>query len=132
MPTPLRVLILEDVPADTELMLRELRRAGFDPDWQRVDAAPEYLARLDPAPDVVLADYSLPQFDALAALRLLRERGLDVPFIVVTGSVSEEAAVECMKRGAADYLLKDRLSRLGPAVSQALEQRRLRAEKCRA
>jgi PAS domain S-box-containing protein len=131
MPTPLRVLIVEDMPDDSELMLRELRRAGFEPDWQRVETAPDYLARLDPAPDVVLADYSLPQFDALSALRLLRERGLDVPFVVVTGSVGEEAAVECMKQGAADYLLKDRLARLGPAVTQALEQRRLRAEKRR-
>jgi PAS domain S-box-containing protein len=78
---------------------------------------------------VILADYSLPLFDALHALHLLQARNLDVPFIVVTGSIGEEAAVECMKRGAADYLLKDRLTRLGPAVTHALEQKRLRDEK---
>jgi DNA-binding NtrC family response regulator len=132
MPNKLRVLILEDRTADAELMVYELRRAGFDPEWQRVDAEPAYLARLDPAPDIILADYHLPAFDAPAALRLLQGRGLDVPFLVVTGSLSEEVAVECMKQGAADYLLKDRLTRLGQAVARALEQKRLRDDKRRA
>jgi two-component system response regulator len=131
MPTVLRVLILEDSSDDTEMILRELRQAGFDPRWQRVETGPDFRAGLDPALGVILADYSLPRFDALAALRQLQECGLDVPFLVVTGSVSEEAAVECMKQGATDYLLKDRLARLGPAVARALEQRRLRAEKVR-
>lgn len=129
MPVPLRVLILEDSPADAELMLHELRRAGFDPDWVRVDTEADYRAELETPFDVVLADYSLPQYDALRALRLLQDRALDIPFIVVTGSIGEEAAVECMKHGAADYLLKDRLARLGPVVAHALEQRRLRDEK---
>ncbi len=129
MATPLRVLILEDRPADAELMVHELRRAGLDPDWRRVEDEPDYLAALEPTLDVILADYSLPQYNAMRALRSLQERGLDVPFVVVTGSISEEVAVECMKQGAADYLLKDRLTRLGPAVLHALEQRRLRREK---
>jgi PAS domain S-box-containing protein len=132
MSTPLRVLILEDRPADAELMLRELRRAGFEPDGQRVETEQDYLAALDPALEVILADYALPQFDALRALHLLQERALDIPFIVITGSISEEAAVECMKQGAADYLLKDRLVRLGQAVAHELEQRCLRDEKRRA
>jgi two-component sensor histidine kinase len=126
MPPKLRVLILEDRTADAELIVHELRRAGFDPEWQRVDTEPAYLARLDPPPDIILADYHLPAFDAPAALSLLQAMGLDVPFLVVTGSLSEEVAVECMKQGAADYLLKDRLTRLGPAVARALEQKRLR------
>jgi PAS domain S-box-containing protein len=129
MPQSLRVLILEDRPADAELMLHELRRAGFVPDWLRVESEQDYLAALDPALDVILADYNLTQYDAARALRSLQERRLDVPFIVVTGSISEEIAVECMKQGAADYLLKDRLARLGTAVSHAVHQRQLRKEK---
>ena len=126
---PLRVLILEDNSADAELMARELIRAGFAPQSSRVQTREDFLARLDADLELILADYSLPGFDAAAALELLRERGADIPFIVVTGSVSEEAAVACMRAGAADYLLKDRLARLGPAVGRALEQRRLRAQK---
>src|SRR5262245_10812494 len=129
MPTALRVLLLEDQPADAELLLHELRRADFDPLAERVETEAEYVAGLDGAPDVILADYTLPQFNALDALHHLQERGLDIPFIVVTGAVSEEAAVECIKEGAADYLLKDRLSRLGQAVERALAQRRMREEK---
>ncbi len=128
MATALRVLILEDQPADAELLLHELRRAGYAPDWQRVEMEHDYLAQLTPTLDLILADYTLPQFDALRALHCLQERGLDIPFIVVTGAVSEEAAVACMQQGAADYLLKDRLSRLGAAVSRALDKRRLRAQ----
>jgi signal transduction histidine kinase len=132
MSIPMRVLILEDRPADAELMLYELRRVGFEPYWQRVETEADYLAHLHADLDVILADYSLGQFDALQALALLREHALDVPCIVVTGAVSEEAAVECMKQGAADYLLKDRLARLGPAVTHALAQKRLRDERQRA
>ena len=129
MPNNLHILILEDNPADAELILYELRRAGFSFDWQRVDTQSDYLAHLDPTLDIILADYSLPQFSALEAMQLLQERQLDIPLIVVTGSVSEEAAVECMKQGASDYLLKDRLARLAPAVTQALEAKRLRDER---
>jgi len=129
MATPLRVLILEDRPADAELMVHELRQAGFDPAWQRVDNEADYQAHLDPALDVILADYSLPQWDAPRALRALQDRGFDVPFIMISGTVGEDVAVECMKQGAVDYLLKDRLARLGPAVVKALEDQRLRLEK---
>jgi two-component system, cell cycle sensor histidine kinase and response regulator CckA len=126
-PTPLKVLILEDIPADAELMLHELRRARFEPNWKRVQSEGEFLANLAPDVDVILADYHLPMFDAARALTLLQQRALDIPFIVVSGTITEESAVDCMKRGAADYLLKDRLARLGPAVSRALEDKRLRA-----
>src|SRR5664279_962279 len=126
---PLRVLILEDHPAEAELMVDALRQSGFELQWWRVDTEADFLARLDPAPDIILADYSLPQWDAPRALRALQARGLDVPFIMVSGTVGESVAVECIKRGATDYLLKDRLTRLGPAVVRALEDRNLRREK---
>ena len=128
----LRILILEDRITDVELMLFELRRAGFTPIHRHVDNALDYSENLSQDLDVILADYTLPQFDALEALRVLQERGLSVPFIVVTGSISEEAAVACMKSGATDYLLKDRLARLGPAIRQALASRGMREAKLRA
>jgi len=131
-PIVIRALVLEDQPADAELMVRELRRAGFDPDWKRVDTESEYLAALHPALDVILADYRLPGFDAPSALHHLQEAGFDIPFIIVSGVISEEVAVSCMKQGAADYLLKDRMARLGQAVARALDLHRRRAEKERA
>lgn len=121
--SPLRILILEDSLTDTELMLYELRSSGFELDWQRVETESEYLAQLDEGFDVILSEYSMPRFSAMRALQLLQERGLDIPLIIVTGSISEEVAVECMKQGAADYLLKDRLVRIGQAVVQAVQQK---------
>ncbi len=132
MAIPLRVLILEDRPADAELMLHELRQAGFDADWQRVETEPDYLAALEMNPDLILADWSLPQFSGLRALRLMNEHGLDIPFVIVSGSIGEEAAVEAMRQGAADYLLKDRLTRLGVAVATVLKERKLRGQRHRA
>src|SRR6266849_1872948 len=110
---PLRVLILEDHEADALLVTSELRRAGYAFEWRRVDSEAAYLAALETAPQIILADYHLPQFTALEAIRLLHERGHDVPFIVVGGTIGEDVAVECLKAGADDYLLKDRLARLG-------------------
>ena len=98
--TPLNVLILEDRPADAALMVHELRRAGFDPVWRRVETEADYLAHLQAGLDVILADYALPQFDALRALQLLRERGWDTPFIIVSGNIGEELAATAMKQGA--------------------------------
>ena len=129
MSTPIRVLILEDRAADAELMLHELRKAGFDPDWQRVEAEPEYLRALETNPDLILADWSLPQFSGQRALQLMTEGGLDIPFIIVSGSIGEEAAVEAMRQGANDYLLKDRPARLGGAVRRALDDKQLRDER---
>jgi diguanylate cyclase (GGDEF)-like protein/PAS domain S-box-containing protein len=132
MATPLRVLIVEDHAADAALIVHELGTAGFEPAAQRVDSQADYLAALGPELDIILCDYHLPQFDAFRALDLMHERGLDIPFIIVSGSIGEEIAVSGIKRGATDYLLKDRLARLGQAVGQALEQRRLREETRRA
>jgi PAS domain S-box-containing protein len=128
MSVPLRVLLLEDRPDDAGLIVAELKRAGFQPDWQRVETAAEYAAALSGSLDLILADYNLPQYTALLALQHLQERQLNIPFIVVTGSTREDAAVECMQHGAADYLIKDRLARLGQSVQHALAQKRLRDE----
>lgn len=122
----LRVLIVEDRPADVRLVLHELQQAGFKPDMIQADTEAEFLGQLESAPDVILCDYFLPQFDAMRALELIQERQPGIPFLIVSGSIGEETAVELIKRGANDYLLKDRLGRLGPAVKQALKQRELR------
>lgn len=129
MGTPLRVLILEDRPTDVQLILYELRLAGFEPDWSRADSEDDFLIQLKSPIDIILSDFSMPSFDALRALRLLKERDLDIPFIVVSGSIGEDVAVDVMKQGATDYLLKDRLGRLGTAVQNALTQAQLREEK---
>src|SRR5262245_40371838 len=125
-PEPIRVLILEDKPSDAGLMVDTLVQAGFDPRWERCDNEPEFVARLSLELDLILSDYVLPQFDGLTAVRLGRSRGLDVPFILVSGSIGEEIAAEAISAGADDYLLKSYLARLGPAVRQVREKRRLR------
>lgn len=132
MSTSIRVLILEDRSEDAELMIHELRRSHFEPEWRRVDTESEYNAHLGWRPDVILADYSMPLLDAPRALELLHELDLDIPFIVVSGAIGEDTAVAMMRRGATDYLLKDRLARLGPAVRHALEETKLRNETRRA
>jgi signal transduction histidine kinase len=132
MTTPLRVLLVEDNPSDAELLALELQRAGFVCQCQRVETEAAYLARLDGDFDLVLCDYELPQFDGLRALALLQASGRDVPFIIVSGAIGEDTAVTAIKQGAADYLLKDRLARLGPSVTHALEQARLRRERRKA
>jgi DNA-binding NtrC family response regulator len=129
MTRPIKVLILEDVEADAELMIHELKREGFLPDWIRVDTENSYLTALASGPDLILSDFNLPQFDAFLALQFMQMQKLDIPFIVISGAITEDVAVEFMKRGASDYLLKDRMARLGQAVVRALEQRELREEK---
>ena len=129
MAIPLRVLILEDEPADAELMVHVLRQAGLEPEWRRVDTEEDYVTSLELAPDVILADHRLPQFDSVRALARLRERGLDVPFLIVSGVIGQDLAVGLLEQGAADFVLKDQLGRLGPSVLRALERKRLRDEK---
>ncbi len=121
----MKVLVLEDNPDDAELLMFELRQAGFDPSWERVDDEEGFRAGLTAAPDVVLADYSLPGFSAMQALKLLSGVPDAPPVIVVSGAMSEDTCVDALRHGAVDYLLKDRLARLGPAVNHALAQRRL-------
>jgi two-component system NtrC family sensor kinase len=128
----LSVLIVEDETVDFDMVVRELRRSGVNAQCQRVETAEEYLSQLQARPDIILSDYNLPSFSALEALQLLEESGLDIPLIVLTGTTSEETVVESMKHGAADYLLKDRMTRLGTAVRRAMQERELRAENRRA
>ena len=124
MSEPLRILVVEDVPADAELTLSELTRAKISFVSRRVETEVEYLAALEQfRPDLVLSGYALPRFDGMRALRLLLERDPLVPFIVVTGSTDEDTAVGCMKAGAADYVIKEHRARLVEAVRSALERR---------
>jgi Response regulator containing CheY-like receiver, AAA-type ATPase, and DNA-binding domains len=114
-------------------MVAELERAGFSlGSVVRVETPDAFTSQLSPELDVILCDYALPSFSAPDALRLLQQRGLDIPFIIVSGSIGEEVAVDAIKHGADDYLLKDRLGRLGRAVSQAIEEKKLRAAAARA
>ncbi|MDE3150644.1 MAG: PAS domain S-box protein, partial [Gemmatimonadota bacterium] len=122
---PLHVIIVEHDDADVELCLAALHREGFAVTPRIAGSRAEFEAALDAGPcDVVLADYSLPNWSGMGALEALRERRLDVPLILVTGTLGEERAVDCLKAGAADYVLKDRLGRLGTAVRHAVEARR--------
>src|SRR6059036_2212837 len=130
--TPLRVLIVEDAPADAELIVRELRQGGFAPTHERVDSADSMRRALDRQSwDVVLSDYSMPGFDAPSALALLQAYDPEVPFIVVSGSVGEDTAVAAMQAGATDYIMKDRLLRLAPAVTRAVADAAVRRERRR-
>ncbi|MCJ7625569.1 MAG: PAS domain S-box protein [Anaerolineaceae bacterium] len=123
MPKPLQLLILEDDPLDAELEITALQEAGYKCRWERVETRDEFLARLDSADyDLILADYNLPTFDGLTALKLFLERDLNRPFILVSGELGEENAIESLKAGATDYVLKDRLSRLAPVVQRALRE----------
>ena len=126
----LRILILEDVPTDAELVKRELRNAGITFTSRFVDTRDDFLKQLeDFSPDIVLSDYSMPQFNGMEALELVKERYPSIPLIIVTGSLNEETATECIKAGADDYVIKEHLTRLGPAVNGAMEKKRLRGEK---
>ena len=132
MKTPLRVLIVEDSVDDADLLLVELRRGGYEVVSERVTTPAGMTAALANAPwDLVLADYSLPAFSAPAALELLKNSGLDLPFIVVSGSIGEDAAVAVMKAGANDYVMKSHLKRLLPAIDRELSDAMVRRERRR-
>ncbi|MEP7296159.1 MAG: histidine kinase [Burkholderiales bacterium] len=117
----LRVLHLEDSELDHDLTLAHLLRGGLKVDIRRIDSEAEFLAALDDEWDAIISDYNLPGFSGLVALDLLKARGLDVPFILVSGEIGEDTAVEAMRNGASDYLLKNNLARLVPALLHAVE-----------
>ncbi len=126
----LRVLILEDSPDDAELLTLALQQGGYELTYERVDNAKAMIEAIEMQQwDIVLADYSMPNLNVFSALRLLRERELDVPFIIISGKVSEEIVVAAMKAGAHDCVLKDRLARLLPAIERELKEAELRAER---
>ncbi len=129
----LRILILEDLPGDAELMVRELRKSHLGFSSKRVETQEDFLQQLAGfVPDLILADYKLPRFDGVTALKLARKITPFTPVIIVTGSLNEEVAVDYMKAGAADYVLKESLTRLGPAVKGALQKKQIQEEKRRA
>ena len=126
----LRILILEDLPSDAELMVYELRQAGIAHSSRRVaDREPFVAALTEDWPDLILSDFHLPNFDGMEALALAQATCPDIPFIFVSGAMGEEVAIDALKRGATDYVLKDRLSRLGPAVQRSLREAEERRER---
>jgi signal transduction histidine kinase len=128
--TPLRLLLIEDFEDDAALVLRELRRGGYQVEHARVETSVALERALDAGPwNVIISDYSLPGFNGLAAFRQVQRRGLDVPFLIVSGKIGEDVAVEAMKAGVHDFVLKDRLGRLGPAVARELREAEMRAER---
>ena len=123
----LRVLLVEDSATDAKLVVRDLLRMGRHVQFERVETAKAMGAALDTqAWDVVVSDWSMPSFSAPAALAILKEKGLDLPFIIVSGTIGEETAVEAMRAGASDFVLKDKLVRLRPAVERVLREWRER------
>ncbi|MCU1274723.1 MAG: Chemotaxis protein methyltransferase CheR, partial [Bryobacterales bacterium] len=126
----LKVLIIEDSEEDTDLLLLELKRGGFDPMYQRVDTAAGMAAALDGGKwDVILSDYSMPRFTLAEALEMLKARNLDVPFLVVSATIVDEQAVAAMKAGACDFVMKDRMARLAPAIRRELKECEIRRER---
>jgi signal transduction histidine kinase len=123
----IRILIIEDDPLDAELTVRELTKSGYDPEWQRIDTQTEFMNRLvqDP-PDLIISDHVMPQFSSAEALQCLHESRMTIPFIVVSHAIGDEEAVALMRKGAADYILKDRMARLGEAVRHALDAQVMR------
>jgi signal transduction histidine kinase len=118
----LKILLLEDTDSDAELVERALRRGALQFVLHRVETEAAFVRELlEFSPDVVLADYKLPTFDGVSALRIVRGKSLETPFIIVSGTVGDEKAVEILKLGATDYVLKDRLNRLPPAILRALK-----------
>src|SRR4029453_7214618 len=129
----LTFVLLEDDLNDAELIQLQLAKNGLDVTWRHVMSELDFRAALaGQPPDLVLADYTLPGFDGLTALRIVLERSADIPFIFVSGSLGEERAIEALKSGATDYVLKDRLQRLPAVVNRALSEARGRRERRRA
>jgi len=130
---PLRLLHVEDSEDDALLVLRELRRSGYDVACQRVETAAALKNALAQEPwDVIISDYNMPNFSGTEALQLLKQSGLDVPLIYVSGAIGEDTAVAIMKAGAHDYIMKGNLKRLAPAIARELREAEQRTERRRA
>jgi len=115
----LRILIVDDSETDAQLLLRALRAGGIDPRYERVDTAEGTQRAVDGRPwDIVLCDYTMPQFNALDALEIIQSKHADLPVIIISGTIGEDVAVAAMRAGARDYLLKDQLARLIPAIER--------------
>jgi len=128
----LRVLIVEDSEDDTLLLVRELRKGGYEISYERIETLESMKAALEQQWDLVIADYVLPVFSGLTALKLLKERSIDVPFIILSGNIGEDIAIDAMKAGAHDYIIKSHMKRLIPAVKRELHEAEVRRERRRA
>lgn len=129
----IRVLIVEDLPTDVELAKREISKTVKSCSFHHVETREDYLAALEEfQPDLIIADYRMPRFDGLTALKLAQERVPLTPVIILTGAINEDTAVECMKKGASDYVIKEHIKRLGQAIIHALEEKQLHEERRRA
>lgn len=130
MTTELQLLIVEDSEDDARLLLRELQTCGYGPNWERVDT-PESMESALAAQqwDIVVSDFSMPRFSGLDALQMVRESGQDIPFIIVSGNIGEETAVEAMRSGAHDYLIKGNLARLAPAIEREMAEAEVRRKR---
>jgi PAS domain S-box-containing protein len=132
MEKPLRVLMVEDSEDDVLLAVRALRKGCYDPVYERVETAEAMRDALRQKPwNVILCDYRMPKFSGLAAIALLKETGIDIPLIIVSGAIGEETAVDCMRSGAHDYVMKGNLSRLAPAVERELKEAKSRGQRKR-
>src|ERR1700761_5722748 len=130
MAQPLKILHLEDVPEDAQLVRYELEKSKMDFEKLDVDNKECFTAALTEfKPDIILSDHSLPSFNSMEALEILKKSGSQIPFILITATISEEFAVEIMKAGASDYILKDRTQRLPNAIVNALEKFKMAAER---
>lgn len=126
----LRVLIVDDSDDDAMLMIRQLQNGGYDPQWGRVETADTMKAALDRQQwDVILCDYKMPSFSAPAALKIIQEKKIDIPFIIVSGAIGEDTAVAAMKSGAHDFLMKDKLAKLIVTIERELREAKIRQEK---
>lgn len=132
-PDSIRILFVEDIEVDMELAIRELQRENFSIVWVRVETREDFLFQLENfKPDIIVSDYSLPTFDGLQALKLTLSKAPEIPVILFTGSINEETAVACIKAGAIDYVLKDKMKRLPFAIKEALIQKEIRLANVRA
>ncbi len=129
MSNTLKVLIVEDSEDDAFLVIHELKKSGYDVISERVDTAEDLISTLDSTSwDIILSDYLMPHFTGAEALKLINERGLDIPFIIMSGKIGEETAVKMMKAGAVDYVTKDNLALLGPVIKRELHEAQMRRE----
>ena len=129
MATPLRALVVEDSENDCMLLLSILRRGGYAVEHKRVDTAASLKSTLDDPWDIIISDFSMPGFRGTDALAIVRERGLDIPFIFLSGTIGEDMAVSAMKAGAQDYVIKGNVARLLPAIERELRESGTRREK---
>ena len=129
MSQPLRILLVEDVPDDAELLLRKLRSGGYDPFWLRVETPTDFQDALNESWEVIIADYNVPGFGGMEALIIAKKYSPDTPFIIVSGTVGEETAVSVMKAGAQDYLIKGKWARLVPAIAREIAEAKMRRER---